>query len=318
MHFTYFWRILTDKRFRAALRYRLPPNSGGTIGNDYDYYLTTATIIKNEARFLQEFVVFHQLAGVDHMLIYDDESEDEVRGVLLPFIESGFVELIPWPRFQKNRNGQFLAYQHAIGYMRRRSHWLAMIDCDEFLFSPSGNNLKDELRKREKFPAIGVYSRTFGTSGLDEIPDGGLVLEYLTKRPPDGFHKNRTQRTVVQPMHATAVRSANAVILATTSGLGWDEAGEKILKTGEECHSAGALRINHYFTRARGDFNRKIARQYFGKAKWSHKMQGKSNEADEMDTENITDTEIQKFLPRLKECLLQINTNVLEDFSTGK
>lgn len=317
MHFTYFWRFLTDKRFRAAQRYRLPPGSSGSVGKDYHFYLATATIIKNEARFLQEFVVFHQLAGVDHMLIYDDESEDDVRGVLHPFIESGFVELIPWPRFQMNRNSQFLAYQHAIGYMRGRSYWLAMIDCDEFLFSPSGNNLKDELRKREKFPAIGVYSHTFGTSGLDEIPDGGLVLECLTQRPPDDFHKNRTQRTVVQPTHATSVRSANSVLLAATRSLGWDEAGEEILKTGEAGHSAGALRINHYFTRARGDFSRKIARQYFGKANLSHKMRGKDIEADEIDTNNVADRDIQKFLPRLKECLLQINTNVLKDFSTG-
>lgn len=297
----FLWRYLTDFRFRGAQRYRLPPNSDQVEKADSQHYLTTATIVKNEARFLLEFVIFHQLVGVDHMLIYDDSSEDNIATALSPFIQSGFVELIPWPRFQQGRNGQFLAYQHALAYNRNRSFWLAMIDCDEFLFSPSDVSLKEQLQKREKYPALGVYSRTFGTSGLDEIPDGGLIIECLTERPPKEFKKNCTQRTIVQPTHALAVRSANTVLLTSTHVLGYDEAGAEILATGETGHPANELRINHYFTRAWGDFDRKIARQYFGKKKWQQKMGAKNSEAEELDAEVVTDTDIQKFLPELRK-----------------
>lgn len=295
------WRYLIDARYRRAIRYELPKNSGEPKAPDGIYYLASATIVKNEARFLREFVLFHQLVGVDHMLIYDDGSEDDIIGVLAPFTDTGFVELIPWPRFQKNRNNQFLAYQHALSYMRNLTFWLAMIDCDEFLFSPGDHSLKDQLRKRENFSALGVYSRTFGTSGLDEIPVGGLVMEWLTKRPSDEFYKNWTQRTIVQPRLAKAVRSANSVLLYNADNLGWDETGAPIEETGEPGHTTGELRINHYFTRARGDFERKIARQYFGKSNLHRKMKMKNTEADELDTNNVADFEIQKFLPELKK-----------------
>jgi Glycosyltransferase family 92 len=303
MNLAYLGRYLTDSRFRVAQRYLLPPSSEKPKKGVGGYYLTTATIVKNEARFLREFAAFHRLAGVDHMLIYDDESEDDITKALHPFIETGFVELIPWPRFQKGRNGQFAAYQHALAYMRDKSFWLAMMDCDEFLFSPSNPSLKEQLQKRESFPALGVYSRTFGTSGLDEIAEGSLILECLTKRPPNEFKKNCTQRTIVQPKHALAVRSANTVLLDSTRILGWDESGVEILATGETGHPANELRINHYFTRARGDFERKIARQYFGKKKWQQKMDLKHSEAGELDAEVVTDTDIQKFLPELRKAL---------------
>ncbi len=301
MNLAYLWRYLTDNRFRGAQRYLLPPISEKPKTGGGGYYLATATIVKNEARFLREFAAFHRLAGVDHMLIYDDESEDDITKALHPFIETGFVELIPWPRFQKGRNGQFTAYQHALAYMRNKSFWLAMMDCDEFLFSPSDASLKEQLQKREKFSALGVYSRTFGTSGLDEIAEGSLILECLTKRPSNEFKKNCTQRTIVQPTHALAVRSANTVLLDSTYILGWDESGVEILATGEVGHLANELRINHYFTRARGDFERKIARQYFGKKKIAKKMNAKSNEAEELDAEVLTDMNIHKFLPELKK-----------------
>jgi Glycosyltransferase family 92 len=298
-----FWRILSDKRYRGSRRYRLPLVTKRTPKDSFEHYLTTATIVRDEARFLGEFVIFHKLAGVDHMLIYDDSSEDSIGAVLSPFIASGFVELIPWPRFRLNRNNQFLAYQHALAYMRGKSFWLAMMDCDEFLFSPTDTGVINQLKRREMFSALGIYSRTFGTSGMEDIPTGGLILECLTQRPRDECYKNNTQRTIVQPDFATAVRSANTVVLSDVNHLGWDENGTPIWATGEAGHSCDYLRINHYFTRARNDFLRKASRQYFGKEKLQEKMLSKKYEADEMDSDNITDTLIQKHVLGVKRLL---------------
>lgn len=56
-------------------------------------FLAVCVIIKNEARYLAEWIVYHQLVGVDHFYIYDNNSEDDLAGVLALFPDA--VTLIP-------------------------------------------------------------------------------------------------------------------------------------------------------------------------------------------------------------------------------
>lgn len=291
-------RFLSDRAYRRSRYYRIPllkkPDT-----QKLAHYLVTATIVRNEARFMKEFVMFHQSVGVDHMVIYDDESEDNLFEILIPFMNSGFVSLIPWPRFIAERNNQFLAYQHAIASQRGKTHWLAMIDADEFLFAPNGGDLKNELSRRERFSAVGVYSHTFGTSGLDELQPGMMITRQLISAAPGDYIKNCTHRTIVQPHAVVAIRSANSCVLGGTGALAWDEDGFAIHGTGETGHGRTCLRINHYFSRAKNDFHRKISRGYFGKSEWHLKMQGKLDELCELESIAVPDQSIQPCVDRL-------------------
>ena len=51
-----------------------------------------------------------------------------------PYIEDGTVELNDWPLFP----GQVQAYNDCIERHREDSRWIAFVDIDEFLFSPTG------------------------------------------------------------------------------------------------------------------------------------------------------------------------------------
>jgi hypothetical protein len=285
------WRLFTDRALRRARHYRIPPRSKPEQQSTVNY-LVTATIVKNEGRFLREFVLFHREVGVDHMLIYDDGSSDDTRTVLSPFVKTGFVTVIDWPRFIQNRNNQFLAYQHAVATQSGKAFWLAIIDADEFLFAPKAGDLKSELKKREKFSCIGVYSHTFGTGGLTELDPKNLMMSQLKMAAHGDYQKNCTHRSIVQPAAVTAIRSANSVTLKNTRYIGWDENGKPICQTGETGHTRDVFRINHYFSRARRDFERKVARNYFGQTSWSVKMQGKIDELKELDDIAVVDTEI--------------------------
>jgi hypothetical protein len=292
---------MTEKPYRAAARYRVP-RPDATPHEAIRHYLVTATIVRNEARFIREFVAFHKLIGVDHMLIYLDGGEDvDVRKALEDFVSERFVELIPWPRFLFDRNSQFVAYQHAVAYMRGRCRWLAMIDADEFLFAPSSGDLKSELQKRDGFSALAIYSRTFGTGGVERILPDQLVIELLVMRGADNHVKNRTQRAIVDPAAVVAVRSANSCLLEGTETLGWDEDGTPVQATGEAGHGAQFIRINHYFTRSEEDFRRKIQRSYFGKSNHAQKMAGKAFEAADSTLSTEKDTTIHSYLQALKE-----------------
>jgi Glycosyltransferase family 92 len=294
-------RLAADRAYRRSMSYRLPAASRNQ-GRGVSHYLCTATIVRNEARFIREFVAFHKIVGVDHMLIYDDCSEDDLRKEIEDFILAGFVELLPWPRFLHGKNHQFAAYQHAVAHVMNATHWLAMIDADEFLFAPSSGDLKSELVKREGFAALSIYSRTFGTGRLQSLVPGDFVIERLTRRAALDHVKNRTQRTIVRPEAVAAIRSANTCVLHGTDKLGWDENGKPVLKTGETGHTSNDLRINHYFTRAEEDFRAKLARQYFGKQTlYDEKMTAKSLEAADGSLSVEDDVTLHAYLPRLRE-----------------
>jgi Glycosyltransferase family 92 len=293
-------RLIQDGAYRRSWRYRVR-HVASDLTSPQQYYLTTTTIVRNEAKYIREFVAFHKLVGVDHMLIYMDGGFDrETADALHDFVIDGFVELISWPRLKPRRNNQFLAYKNAVERLCHQTKWLAMIDADEFLFAPSSSDLRGELKAREQFMALSVYSHTFGTGGVERILAGELVTEQLTWRGPTEHVKNRTQRTIVQPQAVAAIRSANTVVLRGTDCLGWDEAGQPVFATGEIHHESKRLRINHYFTRAEEDFRLKLARRYFGKYEYAAKMAGKHNEATDKSLSLVKDTELHQFLPYLK------------------
>lgn len=298
-------RIAIDRPFRASHRYVLPA-ALETVSTPRQYYLVTATIVRNEAPFIREFVAFHKLVGVDHMIVYLDDGDDApTRSALEDFCAEGFVELIPWPRFISQRNNQFLAYQHAVSYMLHQCTWLSFIDADEFLHAPSSQNLKAELQARENFDAIAVYSRTYGTSGIAKLAPGELLVEKLVMRGEDSHIKNRTQRSIVKPGSVVAIRSANTCVLRNTHYLGWDEAGNPVTATGEAGHACNFLRINHYFTRTEEDFRQKLKRRYFGKGGHQRKMATKHDEAADGTLSVVADSNLKSYMRELRAAVFR-------------
>ena len=53
--------------------------------------LAFVLIAKNEASYIKEWLDFHIKQGVTNFIIYDNESTDNFREVLQPYIESGIV-----------------------------------------------------------------------------------------------------------------------------------------------------------------------------------------------------------------------------------
>jgi len=65
------------------------------------YYLCVTTTVKREARYMREWLAFHQLVGVEHFYIYDNESGNEeeplLADVLASYQQQGTVSLHTWP-----------------------------------------------------------------------------------------------------------------------------------------------------------------------------------------------------------------------------
>lgn len=57
----------------------------------YKYRLSIVAIAKNESDYIGEWLAFHKLIGVEKVFLYDNDSTDNMREVLEPYIADGFV-----------------------------------------------------------------------------------------------------------------------------------------------------------------------------------------------------------------------------------
>lgn len=138
--------------------------------------ISVCTIFKDEALNLIEWIEYHLIVGVEHFYLYNNNSSDNYRDVLKPYIEQGIVTLINWPPYP----GQASAYNNCWENYRNDSKWIAFIDCDEYICPRYEQNIADFLNKYSKYPIIVMYWLMFGTSGVVARDDDKCLIEQLT------------------------------------------------------------------------------------------------------------------------------------------
>jgi hypothetical protein len=140
----------------------------------FKHALAVATMFKNEGRYLDEWISFHSAVGVDHFFLYNNDSTDNYREVLSPWISQGKVTLIDW----SGPGRQISAFNNCIKRFRSKAQWIAFLDMDEFLFSPKERDLRRALKNYTDVSAIFVYWILFGSSGHQTRPSGSVIGNY--------------------------------------------------------------------------------------------------------------------------------------------
>ncbi len=132
------------------------------------YELTACLKFKNAARFLPEWIEFHQIVGFEHFYLYNNNSTDDYLGELAPYREEGSVTLYEWPEVPAFPKSD----EHCVAHHRHEARWIAFLDDDEFLFPVKGTDVRKILKRYESFPAVAVHWLTFGSSGHVRRPQG--------------------------------------------------------------------------------------------------------------------------------------------------
>ena len=130
-------------------------------------------IFKNEAPYLKEWIEFNNMIGFEHFYLYNNNSDDNYKEVLEPYLESGLVTLVEFPYEQ----GQIKAYKHFYENFRQQTQWVSFLDIDEFYCPISHNNIKEWIKQYEKYPVVQIYWKMFGTSGLMHHDPNKLLIE---------------------------------------------------------------------------------------------------------------------------------------------
>lgn len=144
---------------------------------NYRYTVSLCGIFKNEAKFLDEWIQFHLVIGIDHFYLYNNNSDDNYTEILKPYIDMGIVDLIDWPF----NHSQMNAYQDCYNKHRNDTNWLTFIDVDEFICPISTNDIKSWLASYKNYPGVAVYWKQFGSNGKLYHDNNKLVIEQYTQ-----------------------------------------------------------------------------------------------------------------------------------------
>lgn len=220
--------------------------------------LSVCAIIKDEGPYLEEWIEFHKLIGVDHFYIYDNDSTDNTCNILDRYIHSNTVTYIFWPD-----KGQIDAYNDCLTKFGQESNWIAFIDIDEFIFGTQKDDLREILKDYQAYPALGINWICFGSNGHKEKQEG-LVIERFTKRSPLKFGPNRHVKMIVQPGEILSAGLTPHYFKYKNNQYAVTENFEKIDSSKNNCgsltdvHSSNKIRINHYLVKSAEEFEQKL------------------------------------------------------------
>ncbi|HKO77024.1 MAG TPA: glycosyltransferase family 92 protein [Flavobacterium sp.] len=218
----------------------------------YKHKVCLCGIFKNEAKFLDEWIQFHLVIGIDHFYLYNNNSDDNYAEILKPYIEKGIVDLIDWPF----SHSQMDAYKDCYDKHRNDTNWLTFIDVDEFICPISTNNLKSWLESYKNYPGVAVYWKQFGSNGKLIHDNNKLVIQQYTQCWP----KPSTYTKMFCNMDFPIVKFKNMHILKSKiCGIKIPPINQfkKIIALGIHRSSrfrSSSIQINHYWGKAHDTF----------------------------------------------------------------
>ncbi len=219
----------------------------------YQHEVAICAIFQNEARFMREWIEFHQMIGVDHFYLYNNQSTDAFREVLQPYIEQGVVDLKEWNgshnTMQEWNRIQCRAYEHCVKRTQKAVKWLALIDLDEFIVPVQTQNLKLFLQDYEEFSGVGMNWQNYGTSSVEKIPEEMLMIEILNQKMATYADKNRTTKCIVKPQYTHHIINPHWVFFSK----GYKVNADKVPFIYGEAPTIAIdkIRLNHYIMRDR-------------------------------------------------------------------
>lgn len=250
---------MARNRWRGLLRYGLLKaiRLKYRLRHDHtkpQYYLSVCAIAKNEGPYFKEWIEWHRKQGVEKFYIYDNESTDETRQVLEPYIASGLVEYTYFP----GQKRQLAAYDDCFERHRLDTRWLAVIDLDEFIVPIKDKSIPDFLRRMEQFAVVEINWLVYGSGGAKTKEPGDVMQRFRHHSLPD--HRLNTHvKSIADPRRVCTMTGCHEA--ARLSGRAADPHGRPITKHfGDRKPQQDVIRINHYAIKSYEEFLGKRAR----------------------------------------------------------
>ena len=250
---------MAKNRWRGILRHGLYRAAKDIYQMKHDktspkYYLTICAIAKNEGPYFKEWIEWHNNLGVEKFYIYDNESTDNTKEVLKPYIQSGLVEYIYFP----GKRMQLLAYDDCLEKRRLEARWIAVIDLDEFIVPQKDTTIPAFLRKFESYPAVEINWLIYGSGNAKEKTKGNVMDRFKYHSLPNHI-LNRHVKSIVNPRQVFGFIGCHEV--ARMSGHTVDSHAEIVKKNFRDREpQQDVICINHYAVKSYEEFLEKRSR----------------------------------------------------------
>jgi hypothetical protein len=275
------------------------------------YNLTGIYWIKNEARYIPEWIEFHLLQGFDHFIFYDNGSTDGLYEVMQPYIEKNLVEIrtYPDPLYPPAKSGpagakNFWLMDYCIDEQKGKSKWVHFHALDERLYSPTGENLINILKDFEEYGGLSVGWRLFNSNNHLNRPDGLVIENYTTYIEDPRYHI----KTIIQPEYAISTGNDPHHFKYLNNKYAVTE--NKIFQNdGPFCrseYSMNRIKLNHYVTMSKEEFDLKMNKGLLDYGDSTENMRRTSAEYQWNElhgSEFYTDVEILKFVEPVREAI---------------
>lgn len=272
--------------------------------DNYKYRLAITAIAKNEGDYIEEWVAYYKVIGVDCIFLYDNESDDGIKDKIQKYIDEGFViyHLIEGSAKQR------AAYDDALRQYGKKCKYMGFFDIDEFLMSsnPSDSviDIIDDIFKNDKnVGGLGINWYMYGSSGLTKKTDG-LVMERFVCRAGFDSVRNRSIKSIVNPLCVKCINHPHFADLHRgyyNTGLKGELIGNYLNPISEE----SIMRVNHYYTKSREEWNK---RRTLEEADYGGPKRFVAFES--VDENDVKDETALYYLDKVKETMAQYrNTN---------
>ncbi len=271
---------------------RCPPVA--VVERPKPHYLTVCAIARDEGPYLLEWIAHHRAVGVDHFVIFDNDSRDDTPALLARLAAAGMVTAVPWPATPFAAGPQIPAYVHAVHRFRDMTEWLAFIDVDEFLVPNAAADLPSLLRRLPDVTGLAGSWRVFGTSGRRDHEPGLVIDRFRRCAPPDHpLHRHvksivRADYVAKPAVHAHLMREGAVV----------DETGRPVPLTRGGTRagtSVALLQVNHYVTKSMAEWEVKRARGKADRDALAADFRREEAELELHDRNEVEDSAILRF-----------------------
>lgn len=229
------------------------------------YNFTSIMWVKDETPYIPEWIEFHLIQGVDHFILYNDDSIDGIYEALEPYISAGLLEirlfpdeLVPLPKNGLNTKC-FWVMDYCIEEQRGKTRWAFFHAIDEFLFTKDHTSLSEFMKDFDEIGALGVEWEQFSSGGHVTRPSG-LTIENYTRTFYDQFHHIKM---IFRPDCAV---SNNGTTHAVILNNGWLPVNERFYPLFGSMNTDDPgffkIKIHHYTVKSREEFEEKQNKGY--------------------------------------------------------
>ena len=275
-----------------------------SASEDQENNLAAVLICKNEEDYIDEWIRYHELAGVRHFYIYDNGSSDSTVAKSLAHNREGMAVVVhPWS-LKANARGcavcpQAAAYAHAVLCYGHKHRWMAFIDTDEFIVPRQHKTIIEALDCLKRYSNISLHWSQFGHCGHMTKPSDPCAFAYMLKHQPD-VHQFDHFKCIIDPTKISMIYMHYYMTTDMGSQTSNDkgEVEENLSRhTARGFLSSNHLQLNHYRTKSMEETNAKFARTMHGWLEAERKY-GVNDYINKVNTNLVEDTAILDFLRR--------------------